>query len=266
MEKKKYQYIYGPVSSWRLGISLGIDPLSSEEKTCNFNCKYCQLGPTLHFVCRRDVFVPTEYIVEEIQSLPQDVHIDYMTFSGRGEPTLAKNLGDIILAIKSVRSEKIAVITNSVLMNRADVQEDLLHADFILAKLDAFDQESLQAVNEPASGVRYEDIIRGIKDFRNKFDKKFALQIMFTEKNKASASHIAQQIRDIKADEVELNTPLRPSPATPLTPEDLMDMKKLFLNHSVTTVYELQQKEVAPMNKQDTIRRHGLYDTNSFED
>jgi len=37
--------IYGPVASWRLGKSLGID-LISREKTCSFDCIYCQLGKT----------------------------------------------------------------------------------------------------------------------------------------------------------------------------------------------------------------------------
>lgn len=37
-------YIYGPVSSWRLGKSLGVDVISSDKKICNFDCVYCQLG------------------------------------------------------------------------------------------------------------------------------------------------------------------------------------------------------------------------------
>ena len=38
--------IYGPVPSWRLGRSLGVDPLGGGEKRCTFDCLYCQLGPT----------------------------------------------------------------------------------------------------------------------------------------------------------------------------------------------------------------------------
>ncbi len=266
MGEKKYKYIYGPVSSWRLGISLGIDPLSSEEKVCNFNCQYCQLGPTRHFFCRREIFVPTESLIEEIRDFPKDIPIDYMTFSGRGEPTLAKNLGEMILAVKAIRPEKIAVITNSVLIGREDVRKDLLPADFILAKLDAFHQESLQLVNDPVPGVRYDDILKGIRDFRREFHKKFALQIMFTRQNQAFAPYIAGQIREIGADEIEINTPLRPSPAVPLSPEELADVKKVFADCPVTTVYELQQKAVRPINKQDTVRRHGLYETGAPED
>jgi len=37
-----YKYIFGPVKSRRFGVSLGID-LSPDEKSCNFDCLYCEL-------------------------------------------------------------------------------------------------------------------------------------------------------------------------------------------------------------------------------
>ena len=86
--------VYGPVPSWRLGRSLGID-LLSRAKTCSLDCIYCQLGPTADKVTRRAEFVPTERLVTEIKDLP-DVELDFVTFSGMGEPTLASNLGEAI--------------------------------------------------------------------------------------------------------------------------------------------------------------------------
>ncbi|MCS7103927.1 MAG: radical SAM protein, partial [Candidatus Korarchaeum sp.] len=32
------EVVYGPVPSWRLGRSLGVDPLGVEEKRCSFDC------------------------------------------------------------------------------------------------------------------------------------------------------------------------------------------------------------------------------------
>ena len=84
--KKNYRYIYGPVSSWRLGISLGIDPISGKEKICSFDCIYCQLGKTKFFSKKRKIFIPAERIIKEIYLLPP-LKIDYITFSGSGEPT-----------------------------------------------------------------------------------------------------------------------------------------------------------------------------------
>src|ERR1041385_6644219 len=119
-----FKYIYGPVYSWRLGISLGIDPISRKEKICNYDCVYCQLGPTTQWVLERQVFIPTENVIEEIGRL-KDIPLDYLTFSGRGEPTLAANLGQMIRGLKKIRREKIAVITNSSLLHSPDVQDDL---------------------------------------------------------------------------------------------------------------------------------------------
>jgi len=39
----KNRYIFGPINSRRFGLSLGID-LSPEEKSCNFDCLYCELS------------------------------------------------------------------------------------------------------------------------------------------------------------------------------------------------------------------------------
>ena len=147
MSKRVYRYIYGPVPSWRLGSSLGIDPLSQGGKVCTFDCIYCQIGKTNHLTDKRDVFVKVGDIVEEIDSLPP-LEIDYMTFSGTGEPTLAKNLGQMIKALKNIRNEKIAVLTNSSLMYRKDVHEDLFAADLIVAKLDASSQDIFGLVNQ----------------------------------------------------------------------------------------------------------------------
>ena len=187
--------------------------------------------------------MPVESIVAEIRALPDTLKLDTVTFSGRGEPTLAENLGEMIRAIKAFRPETIAVITNAVLIDRLDVQDDLLAADLVLAKLDAFDQASLQSVNDPPPDVKFEAILAGIKEFRRKYRHKLALQIMFTDQNKSQAAQIAEVVRDIGADEIELNTPLRPNPCQPLSEEELTAVKQIFSRYAVTvkTVYELQQ-------------------------
>ena len=96
---RQFKYIYGPVPSWRLGSSLGIDLLSQEKKICNFDCIYCQIGKTESYTAERKVYIPVKKVIDELKFVPL-VNIDYITLSGRGEPTLAKNLGEVIDAIK----------------------------------------------------------------------------------------------------------------------------------------------------------------------
>jgi wyosine [tRNA(Phe)-imidazoG37] synthetase (radical SAM superfamily) len=69
--------IYGPVPSWRLGRSLGIDLLSTPSKTCSFNCCYCQLGRTVHSLTERRTFISLEKLKEEL-GLAQKVEADYV--------------------------------------------------------------------------------------------------------------------------------------------------------------------------------------------
>ncbi len=135
--EREYRIIYGPVPSWRLGASLGIDLLSREEKICSFDCVYCQLGRTDLLTTDRGLYVATKEVLEEIAALPPEVRIDTLTFSGRGEPTLAANLGDAIEAVKRLRREPVAVLTNSSLIGRRDVRSELEQADILVAKLDA---------------------------------------------------------------------------------------------------------------------------------
>ena len=256
MSKKNYKYIYGPVPSWRLGSSLGIDPLSRGEKICTFDCVYCQIGKTKLLTDKREVFVKVENIVEELNNLPH-IKIDYITFSGTGEPTLAKNLGQMIKTIKKIRNEKIAVLTNSSLINREDVQKDLLAADFVVAKLDAPSQSIFESVNHPVSTVKIDIIIQAIKDFKSCYLGKLALQIMFMEQNKKYAEEIAQIAREIRPDEVQLNTPLRPCKIKPLTNSEMDIIEGYFSGLNTVSVYRTEKRRVNPISSEDTLRRRG---------
>ncbi|MBU0683613.1 MAG: radical SAM protein [Candidatus Omnitrophota bacterium] len=256
MSEKTYKYIYGPVPSWRLGSSLGIDPLSLNEKVCTFDCAYCQIRKTNLLTDERDVFVRVSDIVKEIDSLPR-LKIDYMTFSGTGEPTLAKNLGQMIKALKKIRNEKIAVLTNSSLMYRKDVQEDLFAADFVVAKLDAATQNVFELVNQPIRTIKIDIIIKAIKDFKSCYHGKLALQIMFVAENKKSAKEIAEIAREIKPEEVQLNTPLRPCRVKPVTKAEMNGIKEDFIGLNVVSVYDVKKKTVRPISSSDTLKRRG---------
>ena len=256
MNDKNYKYIYGPVSSWRLGSSLGIDPLSQEGKVCTFNCVYCQIKETGLLTDERKTFIQISDIIGEISSLPP-LKIDYITFSGAGEPTLAANLGQMIKAVKKIRREKIAVLTNSSLMHKEDVQKDLSCADFVVAKLDAPLQNVFELVNQPMRTIKLDTIIQAIKDFKSCYLGKLALQIMFVEENKMYAKEIAQIAKEINPDEVQINTPLRLCRVKPLPREELDKIKKYFEGLNAISVYEAELKEVKPVSKEDTLKRRG---------
>ena len=123
------KYIYGPVPSRRLGRSIGIDPIPS--KTCNYQCIYCQLGKTTVFTnVRKNIYPKNEILAELKKSVKlNEKNFDYITFVGSGEPTLYKDLKDLILEAKEISTKPICVITNGSLLSNYEVKNTLMLAD-----------------------------------------------------------------------------------------------------------------------------------------
>lgn len=97
--KEVTSYIYGPVPSWRLGRSLGVDIVPF--KTCSFNCIYCETGRTTNLTLERKEYVSKTSVIEELKAfLSKRKNINYITFSGSGEPTLNSRIGEMISEVK----------------------------------------------------------------------------------------------------------------------------------------------------------------------
>lgn len=262
----KYKYIYGPVPSWRLGSSLGIDLLSQGEKVCNFDCVYCQLGPADKYTIERKEYVPAGEVIEELKKLP-DISIDYITFSGRGEPALAANLGEAINQVKAVRKEPIAVLTNSSLMGMNEVRKELAQADFVAVKLDACSLKSLRQINKPAAGIEFDGILNGIKNFKSIFHGRLALQIMFIasgyiEDNTQDIEKYICMANHISPDEVQINTPLRPCGIRPVPKDEILPIKDIFVSSckgiEIVSVYDYRaRKDILSISDEDTLKRRG---------
>ena len=246
--------IYGPVPSWRLGRSLGVDPVSRAEKTCSFDCVYCQLGRTRIHTAERREFVPLARLVGELEELPA-LDLDYVTFSGMAEPTLASNLGEAIDEVKRRMQVPVAVLTNSSLMWKPEVRAALSRADKVVAKLDAPTEELLRAVNRPVEGITLERILGGIKAFRKGYRGRLAMQMMFFQANQDQAEALAQLAREIEPDEVEVNTPLRPCAVKPLPPHVLAEIMTAFRGLNAVSVYEAERPAVRPLDMEETLHR-----------
>jgi wyosine [tRNA(Phe)-imidazoG37] synthetase (radical SAM superfamily) len=213
--------VYGPVLSWRLGRSLGIDVLPP-PKTCTFDCVYCQLGRTVRKVSGLvQAQVSKKEVLEDLEkalALLDPSSIDYITFSGSGEPTLVPELGEMIEGVRCLVEKPIAVLTNSSLVNLVEVRRNLVTADLVVAKLDAPDQPALEATNRPAEGILHEDIVGGLMKLRNEVRGKLALQIMFfeskvgglTNADEETIANLTRLTELIEPDEVQINTPTRP--------------------------------------------------------
>lgn len=205
-------YIYGPVPSRRLGLSLGVSPIP--KKTCNYSCIYCQLGRTNHMINTRKMFYNIKDIINEFRFiLEKNINFDVITIVGEGEPTLYLGLGDLIKEIKTLSVKPVAVITNGALLYEQQVRNELADADIVLPTLDAYDEISFKKINRPHGSITYEKIINGINLFSNEYKGKLWLEMMFMKDindDEVSISKYKSILNNIKYDRLYLNTPVRP--------------------------------------------------------
>lgn len=209
------RYIYGPVKSRRLGLSLGIS--LTPYKICSFNCVYCQLGKSIGTTSERREYIPIQEIINELklwlQNNSQEAKaLNYITLSGSGEPTLNIKIGEFIAEIKKITSVPVAVITNASLVNVAEVRYALLEADLIVPSLDAATPEIFEKVDRPVKDIKVEDIINGLKELKKEFKGKIWLEVMIVKGINDDLAHI-RKLRDIidkiNPDKIQLNSPVR---------------------------------------------------------
>ncbi len=246
-DKNPALYTYGPVPSRRLGFSLGIDIVPF--KTCSLNCIYCQLGPTAKKTIRRKEYFSVSDIVSQIKKkLSSGQRIDYITFSGSGEPTLNNALGKIIKEIKKMTPIPVAVLTNSTLLSRQSVRDALMAADLVIPSLDAATQETLVKVNRPYKSLNIEEIIEGLRKFRQQFKGSIWLEVMLVKGVNDSPSHIRklkEAIAKIKPEKVQLNTVVRPPAEKHAHQLRLKDLEKIknILGENCEIISESSREE-----------------------
>jgi wyosine [tRNA(Phe)-imidazoG37] synthetase (radical SAM superfamily) len=248
--------VYGPISSWRLGKSLGIDLICSNKKICSFNCIYCQLTRYGTCTTKRDNFISLDNLKIDLQYALKNTTPDVITLSGTGEPTLAKNIDKVISIVKNITEIPIAILTNSTLLYLNDVQNILSKIDIIVAKLDASNSKLFNKINKPAEGINFRKTVDGIKSMRDIFDGKFNLQIMFMEENKDYANDIANIARDMHPDEIQINTPLRPCMINSLSKKDIIEIQNYFNDFKkVINVYDSKRPKVKPLDLNEIYLR-----------
>lgn len=227
------RFVYGPVPSRRLGFSLGVDILPF--KACPLDCVYCQLGPTPRTTLRRRSMFPVRDILAQVRgALGSGRRIDAVTFSGSGEPTLNKDLGRLIRAIKKMTPVPVVVLTNGTLLWRKDVRDDLAAADIVVPSLDAATAALFRKVNRPHPSLEAARVLEGLADFREEFAGKIWLEIMLVKGLNDSPTHLRALKRAadrIRPERIHLNTVVRPpaeARARPLSPAELRKARRLF--------------------------------------
>ena len=227
------KYIYGPIKSRRLGLSLGLS--LSLDKICDLDCIYCQWGSIGKTVLERKEYAKTEEIILELKSWmqknPKEIQeLKFVTLSGLGEPTLNTCIGKLIDQAKNITGLKIAVITNSTLLGDPAVRRGLLKADLIVPSLDAVDSEIFKQIDRPHAGIKLNEIIDGLVALRKEFHGQIWLEVMLIAGMNDDLKHIEElkkAIWRINPDKIQLNSPVRSTAEKNVFPVEKAKLEKI---------------------------------------
>ena len=179
------QIVFGPVHSRRLGTSLGINLLPEDIKLCTYNCIYCECGWAETDQLLPSKLLPLERIVpvleEKFKELKsKQLHLDSITYSGNGEPTVHPQFGAITEELIRMRNTYfphtiITCLSNSTQLYRSDVLRALQLIDNPIMKLDTGIQTTFEQINKPFSSIRVEEVCA----YLSKFQGKLTIQTLF---------------------------------------------------------------------------------------
>ncbi len=208
-----YKYLFGPVPSRRLGMSLGVDLVP--KKVCSLDCVYCEVGKTTKLTLERREYILFQKIKEELSNyFNNNPDPDFITFSGSGEPTLNMQIGEVLQYIKQNKPHiPIAVLTNGTLLADVNVRKAIKDADVVLPSLDAATEKVFRRINRPEKTLSIDQYIQGIVDFRKIYNGKMWLEIFILpgyNDHKEELIALKDAIKRINPDSVQLNTLDRP--------------------------------------------------------
>lgn len=263
-----YKYLFGPVPSRRLGMSLGVDLVP--RKVCSLDCVYCEVGKTTKLTVGRKEYIRLDKVKEELlHYFTNNPDPDYITFSGSGEPTLNTRIGELLQFIKQIKpGVPVAVLTNGTLFYDKDVRDALKGADVVLPSLDAATEEAFQLINRPAGELTIDTYIKGLIRFREEFTGKIWLEVFILpgyNDHPDELLELKRAIVRINPDVVQLNTLDRPGTVPDLrsaTSEELRKIAELWeLDHVEIVAASSERKKMQSYRKDietsilETIKR-----------
>jgi len=226
-----FKYLFGPVPSRRLGMSLGVDLVP--KKVCTLDCVYCEVGKTTRLTTERREYILYNKIIEELDWFfhSPNPDPDFITFSGSGEPTLNSRLGDILGYIKEKKPHiPTAVLTNGTLLSHRGVREALREADVVLPSLDAGSDDVFKKINRPDKNLDIKEIIQGLAAFQREFTGEVWLELFILpgyNDHDEELTRLKAALTQIQPHKVQLNTLDRPGTLGGLTGASPQELQRI---------------------------------------
>ena len=218
------------------------------------NCIYCEVGETTNLTIERKEYVPINDVLNELDHfLNQNPTLDFITFSGAGEPTLNSGIGKVITFLKErYPNFKLALLTNSTLLCNKNVRNEINRIDVLLPSLDTVSEDIFKKINRPNSQLDINKIIEGLIKYRKKFKGKIWLEIFIVPEindTEEELSLLRKTIRKINPEKIQLNTLDRPG-----TESWVKTATKERLEYIVNFLKPLPVEIIAKFNSRQQIK------------
>lgn len=214
-------HIFGPVASRRLGVSLGVDLVP--RKTCSLDCVYCEANRTTCLTVERKEYVPIDEVLRELDEvLAPGPELDFITFSGAGEPTLNSGIGRVVEFLKERYSRyPLCLLTNGCSLGDEALRREIARVDRVVPSLDASNEEEFRCINRPAPELDYRRIVADLIDYTHRSSADIYLELFIlpgVNDSDESIARFAEIISKMRLSAVQLNTLDRPGTESWVTP------------------------------------------------
>ena len=252
--------VFGPINSRRFGMSLGID-LSPKQKSCNFDCVYCELKGAKPVEEIENPPSVNEIISALKEALKVHQNIDVITLTANGEPTLYPCLKELIVKVNEIKGKaKTLILSNGSGARDQKICEALQGLDIVKFSLDSAVQSTFKKIDRNKSGIEVNDLIKAMAKFRKGFKGELVLEILvvagFNDKEEEFTA-LNEAINEIAPHRVDVGTIDRP-PAYNVKGVDASRLEELASKikgvpvtiartHKIEQKYEFSKSEILAM-------------------
>ncbi|WP_103644198.1 radical SAM protein [Campylobacter concisus] len=252
--------VFGPINSRRFGMSLGID-LSPKQKSCNFDCVYCELKGAKPVEEIENSPSVSEIINVLKEALKAHQNIDVITLTANGEPTLYPHLKELIVKVNEIKGKaKTLILSNGSGARDQKICEALQGLDIVKFSLDSAVQSTFKKIDRNKSGIEVNELIKAMAKFRKEFKGELVLEILvvagFNDKEEEFTA-LNEAINEIAPHRVDVGTIDRP-PAYNVKGVDASRLEELASKikgvpvtiaraHKIEQKYEFNKSEILAM-------------------
>lgn len=252
--------VFGPINSRRFGMSLGID-LSPKQKSCNFDCVYCELKGAKPVEEIENSPSVSEIINVLKEALKAHQNIDVITLTANGEPTLYPHLKELIVKVNEIKGKaKTLILSNGSGARDQKICEALRGLDIVKFSLDSAVQSTFKKIDRNKSGIEVNELIKAMAKFRKEFKGELVLEILvvagFNDKEEEFTA-LNEAINEIAPHRVDVGTIDRP-PAYNVKGVDASRLEELASKikgvpvtiaraHKIEQKYEFSKSEILAM-------------------